>query len=158
VGERGNGFRMTRARAAILDVLERGRSHPTAEELHRSVRRRADGVSLATVYRGLEALVREGRVRVVEMQGAPRRFDAVTDRHYHAVCARCGRVGDVELRLSAPLESAVAGLGGFRVTGHQLCFTGLCPDCVGGRGKARETHAGRRGRWASREPRPRRTS
>jgi Fur family ferric uptake transcriptional regulator len=158
VDERGNGFRMTRARAAILDVLERGRSHPTAEELHRSVRRRADGVSLATVYRGLEALVREGRVRVVEMQGAPRRFDAVTDRHYHAVCARCGRVGDVELRLSAPLESAVAGLGGFRVTGHQLCFTGLCPDCVGRRGKARETHAGRRGRWASREPRPRRTS
>jgi len=158
VDGRGNGFRMTRARAAILDVLERTRSHPTADELHRSMRRRVDGVSLATVYRGLDALIRDGRVRVVEMQGGPRRFDAVSGDHYHVLCGRCGRVGDVALRLRAPLESAVVGNGGFRVTGHQLCFTGLCPACDSGREKARETSAGRRGRWQSRERRQRRTS
>lgn len=126
---------MTKARAAILDELERSASHPTADEMHRSLRRRLEGLSLATVYRGLDALAREGRVRVIETPDRPRRFDRTMDEHYHVVCQRCGRVGDVGLRVSAPLESAVVGARGFRVLGHRLCFTGLCPACVD-KGKA----------------------
>ena len=144
MAERGNGFRMTKARAAILDDLERVRSHPTADELHRSIRKRLDGVSLATVYRGLDALEREGRVRVVETQWGARRFDRAEGEHYHVVCDRCGRIGDVALRLRTPLESAVSGGSGFRALGHRLCFTGLCPACVDREGKQTRTHVGRR--------------
>lgn len=141
----GNGFRMTKARTAILEQLERSGSHPTADELHRSLRRRLERVSLATVYRGLDALAREGRVRVIEAPGGPRRFDHAADEHYHVVCQRCGRVGDVGLRASAPLESAVVGARGFRVLGHRLCFTGLCPVCVD-KGKTARRLQGGRGR------------
>lgn len=144
MAEQGNGFRMTRARAAILEELERSHSHPTADELHLSVRKRLGGVSLATVYRGLDALAREGRVRVIETQGGARRFDRAEGEHYHAVCDRCGRVSDVGLCLRTPLESAVVGGDGFRLTGHRLCFTGLCPACVEKQRKARKNGNGRR--------------
>lgn len=141
---RGNGFRMTRARAAMLEELARAGNHPTADELHRSVRRRIEGVSLATVYRGLDALVRQGHVRVIETAGGARRFDRTLEDHYHVVCQRCGRVGDVGLRSRVPLESAVADACGFRVLGHRLSFTGLCPVCAD-RGKAaRQLQDGRR--------------
>jgi Fur family transcriptional regulator, ferric uptake regulator len=146
VGGRGNGFRMTKARAAILDELERSSSHPTADELHRSLRRRLDGVSLATVYRGVDALAREGRIRVIEAPGGPRRFDRTMTDHYHVVCQSCGRVGDVGLRVSAPLETAVLGARGFRVLGHRLCFTGLCPVCVDKGKAAKRLQDGRRNR------------
>ncbi len=144
MNERGNGFRMTRARTAMLDELGRSGSHPTADELHSSLRKRLDGVSLATVYRGLEALARDGRIRAIESPGGPRRFDSVMDEHYHVVCERCGRVGDVGLRVSAPLEAAVVRARGFRVLGHRLCFTGLCPVCVTKEKTARRVQSGRR--------------
>ncbi len=144
MNERGNGFRMTKARAAMLDELGRSDSHPTADELHRSLRRRLDGVSLATVYRGLDALAREGRIRTIESPGGSRRFDSVMDEHYHVVCERCGRVGDVGLRMSAPLEAAVVRARGFRVLGHRLCFTGLCPACVTREKTARRARSGGR--------------
>jgi Fur family ferric uptake transcriptional regulator len=144
VSGRGDAFRMTKARGAILDELGRSCTHPTADELHRSLRKRLDGVSLATVYRGLDALARQGMVRVVEAPGGPRRFDRTLEEHYHVACQRCGRVGDVGLRVRAPLEAAVVGARGFRVLGHRLCFTGICPTCIEKGTGAKRPRDGRR--------------
>jgi Fur family ferric uptake transcriptional regulator len=136
---------MTKARTAILEELGRSGTHPTADELHRLLRRRLESVSLATVYRGLDVLARGGRIRIIEAPGGPRRFDRTLEEHYHVVCQLCGRVGDVGLRASAPLESAVVGTHGFRVLGHRLCFTGLCPVCAD-KGKTARRLQGGRGR------------
>ena len=67
--------RMTRQRRAILDALERSRSHPTANQVYQSVRRRLSHISLATVYRNLGLLAcgrSEGQfVGFVRLAGTP---------------------------------------------------------------------------------------
>jgi hypothetical protein len=54
------GLRYTIQRAAIYRCLAGLKSHPTVEEVYRRVRRRLPRISLATVYKALEALVVAG--------------------------------------------------------------------------------------------------
>src|SRR5713226_5080679 len=89
---RARGLRLTGPRRVVLDVLRSTESHPTAEWVHRVVRRRLPRVSLGTVYRNLRLLVGEGLV--AEIQGPHARFDANLEAHHHFTCVRCGRILD----------------------------------------------------------------
>ena len=51
------GGHMTRQRAAVYDYLGSVEHHPTAEEVFLNVKRKVPKISLATVYKNLEALV-----------------------------------------------------------------------------------------------------
>ena len=57
---------MTRQRMVILEELKRVRSHPTADELYGMVRDRLPKVSLATIYRNLDMLAREGIIQKID--------------------------------------------------------------------------------------------
>src|SRR5499425_1903888 len=85
---RARGLRLTGPRRVILEVLRGTESHPTAEWVHRVVRRRLPRVSLGTVYRNLRLLVAEGLVQ--ELPGPHARFDGNTSEHHHFTCVGCG--------------------------------------------------------------------
>lgn len=134
-------IRNTRQRAAILDYLLNTTSHPTAEEVHRAVRRRIPNVGLATVYRNLEMLVERGMAIRLEGPDGRRHYDGDTRAHYHIACTKCGRVGDIH---AEPLAVDLEGLQeatDYLITGLETGFTGLCPRCrpagVGGRPRGR---------------------
>lgn len=114
----------------IVDVLSRNDDHPTAEQVLARVRRRMPHVSLGTVYRNLDKLARCGRVTRVPGGDGRMHFDARTDRHCHARCARCGRVVDVDLDVGQEMAEQARQCTGFRVSGASLVFEGLCPDCA----------------------------
>ena len=122
------GFRMTRQRHVILEELRTAHSHPTADEVHRRVRRRLPRVSLATVYRNLEVLADRGLIGRVDLAGPARRYDGDLTGHYHVRCARCGRIGDVQ-PTAATARAALGGKTDFRILAHRLEFVGLCPPC-----------------------------
>jgi len=122
-------LRMTRQRQMILQELQRGPGHPTADELFARVRRRLPRTSLGTVYRNLDTLADLGVIRKVESGGAQRRFDARVDDHYHVRCAVCGRVEDVAVRPSPGVERALQPVTNYEITGHRLEFVGRCPRC-----------------------------
>jgi len=66
MGKRGSAsrkLRMTRQRELILNAVSSTRSHPTADEVYRQVRRRLPHISLGTVYRNLEVLAEAGLLR-----------------------------------------------------------------------------------------------
>ena len=56
----GAGFRCTPQRLAVYQYLTRAAHHPTAEEVYHGVRSVIPKISLATVYKALEALVATG--------------------------------------------------------------------------------------------------
>ena len=121
---------MTRSRRVILEELrKRELSHPTADEVYEAVRRRLPHISLATVYRNLEAFSEAGLLVKLELAAAQKRFDIITDDHYHVRCVQCGRVEDCELDLPVDLEGALQASSGYEVTGHRLEFSGICPRC-----------------------------
>ena len=143
------GMRLTDQRRLILAVVRSTDRHPTAEGVHRAVREHLPRVSLATVYRNLRLLAREGLL--AEIQAGPSvRFDARTHRHHHFTCADCGRIYDLDEPLDARLDARVAARTGFRVSHHRIEFYGVCRACA-----PRADRRVARRRAASRRPQPR---
>ena len=104
---RAVGLRLTGPRRVILEVLRGTESHPTAERVHRLVRRRLPRVSLGTVYRNLRLLVAEGLAG--EIPGPHARFDANLDAHHHFTCVRCEkrrRSAQTEVGYQSSLKAA----------------------------------------------------
>ena len=128
---RNVGLRLTGPRRVVLEVVRGTESHPTAEAVHRMVRRRLPRVSLGTVYRTLRLLVGEGLVK--ELPGPHARFDGNTSEHHHFTCLGCGRISDVAAPATDPHSRAlcgrVAAQSGFSVTHHRSEFYGRCPEC-----------------------------
>ncbi|MBM3318994.1 MAG: transcriptional repressor [Candidatus Eisenbacteria bacterium] len=122
-------LRTTVQRSTILEEVRRSHDHPTAEEVHRRVRRTVSNVSLGTVYRNLAVLDRAGEIRQIHLMGEPARFDGEVQPHHHVRCSRCGRVEDVAASIGARLTEEAAAATGYRIDEHRIEFTGLCPTC-----------------------------
>lgn len=126
-----NKNRMTVQRRVILEELQATRNHPTADELFQRVRGRLPNISLGTVYRNLDFLVKSHRARKIDGAGGQCRFDGDLDRHYHIRCMECGRVDDLTSVNAALFDEAEVTAPGYEVMGFRLEFEGLCPGCSG---------------------------
>jgi Fe2+ or Zn2+ uptake regulation protein len=120
---------MTRQRKVILEELLKQNAHPSADEIYQMVRRRMPRISLGTVYRNLEVLVNMGKIQKLELSGALKRYDWNTNKHYHIRCVCCDRVDDAPIAPLNQLENDLYGATVFEIIGHNLEFTGLCPEC-----------------------------
>ena len=127
------GLRCTPQRLAVYDQLSRELHHPTAEDAFHAVRFAIPKISLATVYKALEALVAIGAAtRLTASDGTgSARYDARSEEHYHFRCLRTGTVYDLPTRfdpdLIARLDPHLAEdleQKGFRVTGYRLELVG----------------------------------
>ncbi len=122
-------LRMTRQRQGILEELRKDNNHPSADELFGRVRKQMPRISLGTVYRNLEILSELGEIQTIQMAGSLKRFDGVAENHYHIRCVNCDRLIDAPVEVNQTLENAVQVQTDFRILGHQVEFTGICPDC-----------------------------
>lgn len=122
--------RSTEQRRVIMEELGRVRSHPTADEVYRMVRKRLPKISLGTVYRNLEILSRSGKIQKLEMAGSQKRFDGVVENHYHVRCVKCDRVDDVPGEPFGDIENTFQGVKGYRILRHRLEILGICPRCL----------------------------
>lgn len=109
-------------------------SHPTADEVYSAVSAEYPTVSKATVYRVLNRMAEEGTALKVNVSDGPDRFDDTLQAHYHVLCMQCGRVDDVEVSpaLTSLDLDAAAKAAGYTITGHDLLFRGVCPNCKKG--------------------------
>jgi Fur family peroxide stress response transcriptional regulator len=125
------GWRMTRQRQAVFDFLRMAHNHPTAEQVFLSVRPAIPKLSLATVYKALEALVDAGLVGKLTDQDGLAHYDGRRDPHYHFRCVETGEVRDLPVpfdpglldKLSPDLVESLRQQG-FHVTGHRLELLG----------------------------------
>src|SRR5205807_2556453 len=89
------GWRCTPQRLAVYMHLSHAEHHPTAEEVHQGVKPTLPKISLATVYKALEALVASGLATKLTAGDGSARYDARSDHHYHLRCLRSGSVQDL---------------------------------------------------------------
>jgi Fe2+ or Zn2+ uptake regulation protein len=131
------GWRYTRQRAAVFAYLHTASGHPTAEQVFAAVRQQMPNISLATVYKALEALVDAHLANRIAGDHGPTRYDGRSEPHYHLRCLRSGEVLDLPLPYDAGLldkldPQLVESLRqqGFEITGHRLELVGrfICPD------------------------------
>ena len=142
--------RATRQLGAVYDALAASHDHPTADQLFQRVRRILPRVSLGTVYRNLDKLREQGRLRVVRLAGGQAHYDAMIAAHDHFVCERCAAV--VDLPPSAPASKAAAlRADGYEVYWHTTALYGVCKRCASVRRRT-SSPAGPGGRRAARRP------
>ncbi len=121
--------RNTRQRQIILEELKKLTSHPSASTLYEIVRQRLPRISLATVYRNLEMLSREGVILKLDLGSNEARFDGNPAPHCHIRCLKCDRVDDVHELPTGSLPVVPPEMAGYEVRGYALEFQGLCADC-----------------------------
>ncbi len=121
----------SRQRAAVLGAVRHAHGHPSAEEVHRIVRRTMPSVALGTVYRNLQILVEAGELGIVEHTPAGiTRYDKMTRAHHHFYCLRCGAIVDIPAAFDAALERKVARLVRGTVHEQRTAFYGTCGTCL----------------------------
>jgi Fur family transcriptional regulator, peroxide stress response regulator len=111
--------------------------HPTAERVHARVRKSIPTVSLGTVYRNLQKLAAQERIRVLHGADRAARYDAVLEEHDHFLCERCGAVTDVSPVRGLPVASPELARAGYSIRAQRLTFYGVCPRCLEGKRRTR---------------------
>src|SRR2546423_674871 len=102
------GRRFTRQRAGVFTFLRSVETHPTAEQVFAAVRQTIPHISLATVYKALDALVAAGvAARLISEDGVAR-YDGRSDAHYHFRCLETGQVRDLPLAYDQQLVERLA--------------------------------------------------
>lgn len=114
---------------AVFEIVRAASDHPTADTVYARVRRVMPAVSLGTVYRNLQKLAAERRVRALHMRDRVTRYDGMVADHDHFCCERCGVVHDIDPARSGR-RRAPGSLGpGYVVHTEVVTVYGLCPDC-----------------------------
>lgn len=121
--------RRTPQLVAVETVLRETADHPTAAEIHRRVEHLLPQVSLGTVYRNLEKMVRDGRAVPVRLDGEATRYDGTVAVHDHFVCRGCGGITDLLEPMGPRVDTAALERAGYAVAAHSLALYGTCPAC-----------------------------
>ena len=125
---RDDGFKITPQRTAIVDYLLRTEDHPSAELIHKVVRRKYPMVSLSTVYKTLDLLREKKLVNEIEVEGEAR-FDAHTDEHINLVCVSCGKIEDVDEDLLKEIQIKAAKKSKYIILQSSFELSGYCSLC-----------------------------
>jgi Fur family transcriptional regulator, ferric uptake regulator len=129
--------RVTKARQAVIEVLDSTEEHLAADEIVARAEVSAPGVHRATVYRALSTLGDLGLVTHTHVGGSatvyhlavPVPTGQTATTHAHLQCTNCQAVIDIP---ADALDSLIARADhevGFLVEPHHAALLGLCADC-----------------------------
>lgn len=119
----------SRQRKAVLDTVYATREHPTAEMIYGTLKEKDPKISLATVYRNLNLLSSEGKIKKVSIPGRSDRYDGFVGEHVHLFCINCGKVFDIEGLDTSNIDKEIERISEFRMTSKDIICEGFCKDC-----------------------------
>jgi Fur family ferric uptake transcriptional regulator len=127
------GFRMTRQRRILLELLENASGHVNAKDLLRLAQQRDPSINRATVYRTLSLLKAEGLIDeldLLHLDGEEHFYERRRPQdHLHIGCVGCGRILEMETNLVDRLNTEVQVATGFRPDSIRVEVRALCPEC-----------------------------
>lgn len=115
----------------VLEALQQ-LNHATAPEVQEWINRSTEGkkVSLTSVYRALNQLVAESRIKPLNFNDGQVRYELNNRKmhHHHLVCTQCDQIQILD---SCPFEPLLSQLEGkFTVQYHNFEVFGLCSSCL----------------------------
>ena len=117
----------SRQRNAILSALRSTVSHPTALSIYETVKEDIPNISLATVYRNLNALAQNGDILIIPIEGQPEHYDGDHSSHMHFCCKGCGAILDIPGR--SDLSEGIEQYLNCKILSSTVVFSGLCQQC-----------------------------
>ena len=121
--------RNTKQRQLVLEVVRQHGGHISADEVYLKAREIDPSISRGTIYRNLNILAEEGKIRKLKIPDGPDRFDHNCTEHHHMRCVCCGRLFDVDLKPLPKLDDLIRDPQGMEFHDYHILFKGVCPDC-----------------------------
>lgn len=129
---RSKKLKFTRTRRLIYEEIFSGKTvHLNAYEIHRRLKNKGEQVSLATIYRTLNLLVKSGLVSEIDFGENHSHYEPEISRaaHGHLVCLSCGEVKEFsEERLRSTLKN-IAKKSRFNTDKFSIQVFGYCTKC-----------------------------
>jgi Fur family ferric uptake transcriptional regulator len=128
---RAQGFKLTSARKAVVEVLCARTMPISVADLIAELAKRGVKADKTTVYREILFMQERGLIEQVQFGDRVKRYELRDDgHHHHLVCVECGSVIDVPLENDmTATEKAIERKTGYKITRHSLEFFGVCRDC-----------------------------
>ncbi len=90
------GLKVTHQRIVVYQAVFNSDNHPTAEQVFDLVKENNPSITLATVYKTLEAFVENRLINKVSTPQGTMRYDARTDNHNHIYISNTNEILDFE--------------------------------------------------------------
>jgi Fur family ferric uptake transcriptional regulator len=100
------------------------------DELHSAVVKALGAADYSTVFRAVSGFEKEGLIHRIDLGDGKVHYELAEEHHEHIRCDSCGRVVEVPGCVLEDASAAVTSSTGFKVTSHQLLFSGVCPSCA----------------------------
>ena len=126
--------RNTKQKQLILETLKKNKNHPTILELYDEIKNIDDSVGQATVYRNVNKLVEEGKVKkIITDSGC--HYDSDCNIHYHLECDKCGKIIEVFDEKYFSMIRRLEAEYSIKIEDSNVLFKGICDKCLSSYGK-----------------------
>jgi len=120
-------LKVTPQRVAIVEELYLN-CHMNIDDLYQKLLAKFPSISLATIYKNINAMVEKVFLSEVKIPNAKSVFELVKEEHAHLVCSNCGNIEDMMLDISSVLKE-VTSKSQFKIESTNLVLSGLCSNC-----------------------------
>ena len=116
--------RNTRQKQIIEEEFQKTKTFFTAEELHKKVLKKDKKIGIATIYRFIKELKKQGKVYSY-LCNRRNIFSKGQKSHCHFICEKTGKVIHFEINNLDFLKNKIPG----SITSFQLEVKGICNNC-----------------------------
>lgn len=130
-----SGYRTKQRELIETFFQENKEKHVTAEDIRNFLRGRDTPVSKATVYRCLDKMLAQGKIRKYTIEeGVGSCYQYIEEQqscreHYHFKCSGCGRLFHITCDLMNEISEHVYQEHDFVIDSSKTVFYGLCGEC-----------------------------
>ncbi len=124
----------TRQRGIIENALKQTSGHITVDALVLKLSEQGESVGRTTVWRCLERLAEEGRVRKYVHTGDGTCYQYIDGsahcfEHFHLKCEKCGRLIHMQCDTMEKLSQHIEQGHNFKINPLKTVFYGICGEC-----------------------------
>jgi len=120
-------LKVTPQRVAIVEELY-SKGHMNIDELYKSLLKKFPSISLATIYKNVNAMLEKVFLNEVKIPEAKSVYELVKEKHSHMVCKSCGMIEDITIDTSL-LQSSFNKKTDFKIENTEVIFSGICSSC-----------------------------
>jgi Fur family ferric uptake transcriptional regulator len=122
--------RQASSQEQIVTLLKQLDREISAQELYIELRHQNQSLGLATIYRTLKALQKEGVIQARTLNSGESLYSLVaTEQQHYLTCVRCSQSIPVEDCPVCHMAATWCKSLSFKVYYHTLEFFGLCSEC-----------------------------